>query len=153
MTAISGVLSAISTAFFPKLTEELGTGDNNEFFITFRKALRMIIWISLPVAAIAFFTRGYVVSFISNIGNNDSNGTIASVLGTLCIAIFARSIFHIASRGFYAYQDTKTPFRVSIVAIGLTILFSVWFYFMGLGVDGLGMAQSLGALIEILIFT
>ncbi|MBQ9172057.1 murein biosynthesis integral membrane protein MurJ [Candidatus Saccharibacteria bacterium] len=142
---------AISTAFFPKLTEELGTGDDNEFFNTFRKALRMIIWISLPVAAIAFFTRGYVVSFISNIGNNDSNGTIASVLGTLCIAIFARSIFHIASRGFYAYQDTKTPFRVSIVAIGLTILFSVWFYFMGLGVDGLGMAQSLGAIIEIII--
>ncbi len=142
---------AISTAFFPKLTEELGAGDDNEFFNTFRKALRMIIWISLPIAAIAFFTRGYVVSFISNIGNNDSNGTIASVLGTLCIAIFARSIFHIASRGFYAYQDTKTPFRVSIVAIGLTIAFSVWFYFMGLGVDGLGMAQSLGALIEIAI--
>jgi putative peptidoglycan lipid II flippase len=142
---------AISTAFFPKLTEELGTGDDNEFFNTFRKALRMIIWISLPVAAIAFFTHGYVVSFISNIGNNDSNGTIASVLGTLCIAIFARSIFHIASRGFYAYQDTKTPFRVSIVAIGLTILFSVWFYLMGLGVDGLGMAQSLGAIIEIII--
>ncbi len=142
---------AISTAFFPKLTEELGTGDENEFYNTFRKALRMIIWISLPVAAIAFFTRGYVVSFISNIGNTDSNITIASVLGTLCIAIFARSIFHIASRGFYAYQDTKTPFRVSIVAIGLTILLSVWFYMLGFGVNGLGMAQSLGAIIEIII--
>ena len=142
---------AISTAFFPKLTEELGTGDENEFYNTFRKALRMIIWISLPVAAIAFFTRGYVVSFISNIGNTDSNITIASVLGTLCIAIFARSIFHIASRGFYAYQDTKTPFRVSIVAIGLTILLSVWFYMLGFGINGLGMAQSLGAIIEIII--
>ena len=142
---------AISTAFFPKLTEELGTGDNNEFFITFRKALRMITWIALPVAVIAFFTRGYVTSFISNIGSSDQNGTIASVLGMLCIAIFARSIFHIASRGFYAYQDTKTPFRVSIVAIGLTILLSVWFFFLGWGVDGLGLAQSLGAIIEIAI--
>ena len=142
---------AISTAFFPKLTEELGAGDEGEFNNTFRRALRMITWISLPVAAIAFFTRGYVVSFISNIGNNDSNGTIASVLGTLCVAIFARSIFHIASRGFYAYQDTKTPFRVSIIAIGLTIAFSVWFYFLGFGVDGLGVAQSLGAVIEIII--
>jgi len=142
---------AISTAFFPKLTEQLGTGDDTEFYNTFRKALRTIIWISLPVAAIAFFTRGYVVSFISNIGNNDSNGTIASILGTLCVAIFARSVFHIASRGFYAYQDTKTPFRVSIVAIGLTIAFSVCFYLLGWGVDGLGIAQSLGAIIEIVI--
>ena len=142
---------AISTAFFPKLTEELGSGDKREFYNTFRKALRMIIWISLPVAAIAFFTRGYVVSFISNIGNNDSNGTIASVLGTLVIAIFARSVFHIASRGFYAYQDTKTPFVVSVVAIGLTIIMSIAFYLLGWGVDGLGLAQSLGAIIEIVI--
>ena len=142
---------AISTAFFPKLTEELGNGDKREFNNTFRQALRTIIWISLPVSIIAFFGRGYVTSFISNIGNNDSNGTIASILGTLCIAIFARSVFHIASRGFYAYQDTKTPFVVSIFAIGLTIVLSVWFYLLGWGVDGLGMAQSIGAIVEIII--
>lgn len=142
---------AISTAFFPKLTEELGNGDKKEFNNTFRQALRTIIWISLPVAVISFFGRGYVTSFISNIGNNDSNGTIASVLGMLCLAVFARSVFHIASRGFYAYQDTKTPFVVSIFAIGLTIILSVWFYALGWGVDGLGLAQSLGALVEIII--
>ena len=142
---------AISTAFFPKLTEELGNGDKKEFNNTFRQALRTIIWISLPVAVISFFGRGYVTSFISNIGNNDSNGTIASVLGMLCLAVFARSVFHIASRGFYAYQDTKTPFVVSIFAIGLTIILSVWFYALGWGVDGLGFAQSLGALVEIII--
>ena len=142
---------AISTAFFPKLTEELGTGEPGEFYNTFRRALRTIIWIALPVAVITFFTRGYVTSFISNIGNNDQNGTIASVLGMLAIAIFARSVFHIASRGFYAYQDTKTPFRVSIIAIGLTIGLSVWFYMLGWGVDGLGAAQSIGAIVEIII--
>ena len=142
---------AISTAFFPKMTEELGNDDKREFNNTFRQALRTIVWIALPVSIIAFFTRGYVTSFISNIGNNDSNGTIASVLGTLCIAIFARSVFHIASRGFYAYQDTKTPFIVSIFAIGLTIGLSVWFYLIGWGVDGLGLAQSLGAIFEIVI--
>ena len=142
---------AISTAFFPKLTEELGNGDKKEFYNTFRQALRMITWIAAPVAVIAFFGRGYVTSFISNIGNNNSNGTIASILGMLCIAIFARSVFHIASRGFYAYQDTKTPFRVSVVAIGLTILLSVAAFFLGWGVDGLGLAQSIGALIEVII--
>lgn len=142
---------AISTAFFPKLTEELGSGDKHEFYNTFRQALRMITWIALPVSVIAFFARGYVTSFISNIGNNDQNGTIASILGTLCVAIFARSVFHIASRGFYAFQDTKTPFRVSIVAIGATILLMVVFTVLGWGVDGLGVAQSIGAILEIII--
>ena len=142
---------AISTAFFPKLTEELGVGNKKDFYNTFRQALRTIIWISLPVAVIAFFGRGYVTSFISNIGNNDSNGTIASVLGCLCLAIFAKSVFHIASRGFYAFQDTKTPFYVSILAVGLTIGLSVMFSMAGWGVDGLGIAQSLGAMVEIVI--
>ena len=142
---------AISTAFFPKLTDELGSGDKERFNETFRQALRTIVWIALPVSIIAFFGRGYVTSFISNIGNNDSNGTIASILGTLCVAIFAKSVFHIASRGFYAYQDTKTPFIISIFAIGLTIGISVWFAMTGWGVDGLGYAQSIGALFEIII--
>lgn len=142
---------AISTAFFPKLTEEINDGDGSKFNETFRQALRMIIWISLPISIIAFFTRGYVTSFISNIGSNDSNGTISSILGMLCLAIFAKSVFHIASRGFYAYQDTKTPFRVSIIAIGLTIGMMVLFSKMGFGVDGLGIAQSVGAMLEVVV--
>ena len=140
---------AISTAFFPKLTDELGSGDTAKFNETFRQALRTITWIALPISVVAFFARGYVVSFISNIGNNDSNGTMSSILGTLCVAIFAKSVFHIASRGFYAYQDTKTPFRVSIVAIGTTIGLMVLFTVLDWGVDGLGIAQSIGAMFEI----
>ena len=67
------------------------------------------------------------------------------------MAIFAKSVFHIASRGFYAYQDTKTPFRVSIVAIGFTIGLMVLFTVSGFGVDGLGYAQSIGAMLEVVI--
>ena len=138
---------AISTAFFPKMTEDLGEGKEDEYLATFRVALRTIIWISLPVAIIAFFARGYVVSFIKNGGDP----LIASVLGTLVIAIFARSVFHIASRGFYARQDTRTPFIVSIVAVGLSTLLAVLFTIWGFGPEGLGYAQSIGALLEIFI--
>ena len=138
---------AISTAFFPKMTEETGDGKDEKFYETFRTALRTITWITLPVAAITYFSRGYVVNFIKNGGDR----TIADVLSTLIIAIFAHSIFHIASRGFYAKQNTKTPFIVSIFSIGATIALSVLFYKMDLGVTGLGWAQSIGALAEIII--
>ena len=138
---------AISTAFFPQMTEQLGEGKEEEYYATFRAALRTIIWISLPVAVIAFFARGYVVSFIKNGGDP----LIASVLGTLVVAIFARSVFHIASRGFYAKQDTKTPFIVSIVAVGLSTLLAIFFTMAGFGPEGLGYAQSIGALLEIVI--
>lgn len=138
---------AISTAFFPQLTEELGKGDKEQFYATFRTALRTIIWISLPVATISFFARGYVVNFIKNGGDM----LISSILGTMVVAIFARSVFHIASRGFYASQDTKTPFVVSIIAVGLTILLSIIFFLLDYGALGLGWAQSIGAILEIII--
>lgn len=138
---------AISTAFFPKMTENVGEGKNDEFLATFRTALRTIIWISLPVALISYFARGYVVSFIKNGGD----ALIASVLGTLVLAIFARSVFHIASRGFYARQDTRTPFIVSIIAVGLSTLLAILFTVWGFGPEGLGYAQSIGAVLEIII--
>lgn len=138
---------AISTAFFPQLTEELGEGKEEKFRQTFRTALSTIIWISLPITIIALFARGYVVSFIKNGGDP----LIASVLATLTLSIFARSIFHIASRGFYAHQDTKTPFIVSIAAVGLTIILSIIFSIIGCGPEGLGWAQSIGAIAEVII--
>ena len=138
---------AISTAFFPQLTEELGSGDQDKFNDTFRTALRAIVWISLPVSIIAFFARGYVVSFIMNGGD----ALIANILGAFIVAIFAQSVFHIASRGFYAYQDTRTPLLVSVVAIGLTSVLSILFYVLDFGPDGLGWAQSIGAILEVVV--
>lgn len=138
---------AISTAFFPKLTEELGKGKEKKYRQTFRTALSTIIWITLPVAIIAFFARGYVVSFIKNGGDP----LISSVLGTLIFAMVANSIFHIVTRGFYAHQDTKTPFYVSIIAVGSTILIAILFSIIGFGVEGLGWAQSIGTTLEIII--
>lgn len=138
---------AISTAFFPRLTEELGNGKEAEYRKTFRTALSTIIWIAMPIAIIAFFARGYVVSFIKNGGDS----LIASILATLIISIFANSVFQIATRGFYAHQDTKTPFIVSIVAIGLTIVLAIAFTVLGCGPEGLGWAQSIGAVAEVII--
>ena len=138
---------AISTAFFPQLTAELGEGKEAKFRQTFRTALSTIIWIALPVGVIAFFARGYVVSFIKNGGDQ----LISSVLATLVISILANSIFHIAARGFYAHQDTRTPFLVSLFTIGGTILLAIVLSLIGCGVEGLGWAQSIGAMLEVII--
>lgn len=138
---------AISTAFFPKLTEEIGTGKEEKFRETFRSALSTIIWIALPVSAIALFARGYVVSFIKNGGDP----LISSILSTLIVTIFANSVFHIASRGFYAHQDTKTPLIISIIAIGTTVLLAIIFSILNCGPEGLGWAQSIGTLLEVVI--
>ena len=136
---------AISTAFFPKLSEDAASEDKEKFTDTFKQSLSTIVWISLPVAIIAFFIRGYVVNFIKNGGDPK----IASVLGSFVIAIFFQSVFHIASRGFYARQNTKIPLILSIVSFAVQLVFALIFSASGFGPEGLAYALSISALVEV----
>lgn len=136
---------AISTAFFPKLSEDAASEDIEKFTDTFKQSLSTIVWISLPVAIIAFFIRGYVVNFIKNGGDPK----IASVLGSFVIAIFFQSVFHIASRGFYARQNTKIPLILSVVSFAVQLVFALIFSASGFGPEGLAYALSISALVEV----
>lgn len=139
---------AISTAAFPGMSERISQGRPDLFRRELQGIIRVIIWLALPVATITFFARGYVVSFIKNGGNE----LIAGILGALVIAILFRTIFHIASRSFYAQQDTKTPLYISIFSITLNIILAVWFSKqLGFGPYGLAWAQSIVAVVEVSI--
>lgn len=139
---------AISNAVFPTLTEQIGSGHTDLFINQLRKVFRVILWIILPISAITFFTRGYVVNFIVSGGN----ALMAGVLGALIVAMLFRTIYHIAARAFYAQQDTKTPLYVSIVAVTLNVALAVWFTMaLGFGVYGLAWAQSIVAVVEVAI--
>lgn len=139
---------AISTAAFPKMTERLSQGRPDLFREELQTILRVIIWIAMPVAMITYFTRGYLVNFI----NNGGNQLMAALLGILVVAILFRSVYHIAARSFYAQQDTKTPLYISIVAISLNIVLAMWFTFsLKLGAYGLATAQSIVAVVEVTI--
>ena len=136
---------AISTAFFPKLSEDVARNDEKAFRNTFCSALRTIVCISLPIATIAFFARGYVVSFIKRGGDPK----IASVLGSFVVAIFCQSVFHIASRGFYAKQNTKTPLTISIIAFVIQVVCAIVLSAIGFGPEGLAYAVSISAFSEV----
>jgi putative peptidoglycan lipid II flippase len=139
---------AISTAAFPSLTERLGEGRVDLFIKELRNAIRVITWIILPVATIAFFARGYIVNFIKEGGDP----LMANLLGALVVAILFRSIYHIAARSFYAQQDTKTPLYVSIFAIALNVILAIWFTMtLDWGPYGLAWAQSIVAMVEVII--
>lgn len=139
---------AISTAAFPQMTERLGQNRPDLFRKELQNVLRVIIWLALPVAVIAYFGRGYLVYFLFA----DGETLVAALLGILAIAILFRSIYHIAARSFYAQQDTKTPLYISIVAIGLNIILAVSFtMLLGMGAYGLAWAQSIVAAIEVMI--
>lgn len=139
---------AISNAAFPQMTERIAQGRPDLFKKELQKVIRVIVWLILPVATVAFFARGYVVHFVKNGGDH----LIATLLGFLVIAIVFRSIYHIAARSFYAEQDTKTPLYVSIFAILLNVGLAVWFTLvLDFGPYGLAWAQSIVAVLEVAV--
>lgn len=148
MVPITLIGVAISTAAFPKMTERLAQGRNDLFRKELRTVLRVIIWLALPVTAITFLGRGYIVSFLKIGGDRP----IAGILSVLAIAILFRSVYHIASRTFYAQQDTRTPLYISIGTILLNIVLACGFvFYTNLGVFGLAAAQSIVSVVEVLI--
>ncbi len=139
---------AISTAAFPKMTERLGQGRPDLFKKELQAVLRVIIWLALPVTVVAYFGRGYLVSFI----NNSGDPYMASILAILVLSILFRSIYFISARSFYAQQDTKTPLYISLFTISLNIALATWFSMgLNMGVYGLAWAAVIVSAIEVSI--
>lgn len=136
---------AISTAAFPKMTERLGQNRPDLFKKELQTILRVIIWLALPVTIVAYFGRGYLVSFMFNGGD----AQVAGIVAVLAISILFRSIYYIAAKSFYAQQDTKTPLYISFFTIGLNISLAIWFTMgLGWGVYGLAWAASIVSIVE-----
>lgn len=142
--------TTISTAAFPRLNARLSQGRPDLFRRDFLMILRAMIWLSAPVVVICFFTRGYLARLIYSNGSPE----IAIIFGFLTVAIFFRIIYSIISRWFYAQKDTKTPLYVSL----FTIAFNIFLALMlarpnSYGVAGLALAQSIVALVEVVILS
>jgi putative peptidoglycan lipid II flippase len=140
--------TAISTAAFPRLNQRLSQGRPDLFRKDFLQVLRTIIWIAAPVVVISYFCRGYLARMIFSRNAPE----IALIFGFLAGAIFFRTVYTLVSRWFYAQKDTRTPMFVSIFTISFNILLA---YLLSkptsYGVAGLALAQSIVAMVEVLI--
>ncbi len=140
--------TTIATAAFPKLTERMASGRVDLFRKDFLQILRAMIWITVPVAIITYFTRAYLARLIFARGSNE----IGLILGYLVVAIFFRTIYSIVSRWFYAQKDTVTPLIVSLFAIGLNIVLAIILSRKdAYGIAGLAIAQSTVAAAEVTV--
>lgn len=137
--------AAIANAAFPKFSS-LAISDASNFKRVFISVFRAILWLSLPSAVIAFVMRGYLVRLLLGSGSS----TVALVLGWLSLSIVFRALFQIATRAFYAHQDTKTPLYTSLLALVLNIVLAVLLV-RAFGLSGLAMAQTAAGAFEVVI--
>ncbi len=140
--------TAIATAAFPRLADRLAQKRPDLFHREFFQVLRLMIWISLPVVVVCYFARGYLARLLFG----DVAPEVSLIFGYLTLAILFRIVYSILSRYFYAQKDTKTPLFVSLFSIALNIFLAFSLARSNsYGIAGLAMAQSITALVEVLL--
>lgn len=140
--------TTIATAAFPRLNARLSQGRPDLFRKDFLSVVRVMIWLTAPVAVLCYVCRGYLARMIFSRGN----AQIATIFGFLAVAIFFNVLYAIISRWYYSQKDSKTPMYMSIFTIGLNIVLAITLARpSAFGVAGLAIAQSIVSAIEVLI--
>lgn len=140
---------SLATVAFPVFAEVLARGEKDAFVGNFSRVVRQILFLVIPVSVLILQLRAQFVRIIYGAGLVDWPTTIAtaSTLGFFALSLFAQALVPVLARSFYAMQDTKTPVRITTLAVGLDILGSFtlgrWF-----GVQGLALSFSLSSLLN-----
>lgn len=148
-----GILAAsLATAAFPAMSQEAQAKDNAAFSKTFSNTFRQILFLVIPVSALFIVLRAQLVRVILGTGKFDWNDTILTIqsLQYLTLGLFAESLILLIVRGFFAFEDTKTPFWLGLVSSAFRIFFA-WALSFSLGVAGLALGFALGSVLNMIL--
>lgn len=142
---------AIAVAVFPTLNEQATLKKWKDFISTSSSAVRMVIFITLPVSVGMIVLRIPLIRVLFQHGAFTAEDTLATAIPLLyfAVGISAQSVIQILPRMFYALQDTWTPVTIGI----LSMIANVAFMFLlvePLQSGGLAFATSLAAVFNML---
>ncbi len=146
---------ALSSAIFPTLTEIAFLGQKKKMRQKIIKALRMILFIILPLTLFLIILRAQAVRIILGAGRFDWLDTYltAKVIGYFSISLFAQCFILLLNQAFFALKDTWTPLKASfwafVINAFLIFFFSARLSFLPrLGPEGIALAFSLASFFQ-----
>lgn len=145
---------AIATAVLPTLSAQAARGETEEFRETLSLGLRLVFFIMFPAMAGLITLRIPIVNLLLERGQFDWVSTAGTADAVLFYAagLWAFAGVRIVAQAYYSLQDTRTPVRIAMLALGANILLSI--LLMGpLQHGGLALATSLAAMLNIGLLT
>jgi putative peptidoglycan lipid II flippase len=142
----------LGVVVLPSLSRDAAVGRLEAFAALMSRAIRLIVFVMIPITAIAVVLRHEVVDLLFGYGKL-SQGILdlsADTFAAFLVGLTAHALIAVLARAFYARQDTRTPVAAAILAVVVnTTLAAV--LVRPLGLPGLGLAIAIAAWLETVV--
>jgi putative peptidoglycan lipid II flippase len=145
---------AISIAALPNLAKLVVANDLDGYRQSFSYALRLVMLLTIPASIGLMVLNEPICRLIFEWGKTTAIDTqqTARALFYYAFGLCGFSAVKIATDGFYAFNDTRTPVKVSLCTIALNIILNALFIF-GLNFDHRSLALSTSCTITLNFLT
>jgi len=123
--AVAGI--AVGTVMLPELSKYVKKNNFEQIANLQNRALELCLLLSIPAATALVLASNQIVTSLFGYGSFNQISVIntATALTFFAFGVPAFSILKIFSNFFFARNDTKTPFYLSVVSVTLNIIISV----------------------------
>ncbi len=123
--AIAGI--GISTVMLPELSKLIKNNNKLEVFNLQNRSMEFCLFLSIPAAVALLISSNEIINSLFGYGsfNIDSVNNTALALTYFAYGVPAFAILKILSNLFFARNDTKTPFYLSVISVLVNIIISV----------------------------
>lgn len=133
----------------PSLSREAAVGREDAFASLLTRALRLLVYVMVPISILTAVVRRPVVEILFGGGKipQADLDLVAATLGAFIIGLTAHALIAVLARGFYARQDTVTPVAAAIGAVAVNCTLAA--ILVGpLGLPGIAVAIAIAAWLE-----
>lgn len=115
---------SLATAIFPTLAERAESGGDAAVAELVTRALRFILFLSVPATVGMVLLRDSIVATLLQRGAFDAAAAelVSDALLFYGIGLFAHTAIEILSRGFYALGDTRTPVTLAVMSMLVNLI-------------------------------
>ena len=126
--AVAGI--AVGTVMLPELSKHIKSKNIEETKNLQNRSLELCLFLSIPAAIALILASQQIITSLFGYGSfsNTSVANTAVALTFFAFGVPAFSILKIFSNFFFARNDTKTPFYLSLISVTLNIIISVIFF-------------------------
>jgi putative peptidoglycan lipid II flippase len=126
--AIAGI--AIGVVVLPQLSKHVYFKKKNKILQIQNKALELSMFLSLPASVALLIGSEEIISALFGYGsfNDEAVNNSAKALYYFSLGLPAFVLIKVFSTFFFANNDTKTPFYISLISVILNIFISIYYF-------------------------